>query len=703
MMPLMRLAAVVALVASAGCGDNLTGPPLARSEQVVVVAHQDDDHLFMQPDLSDAVRAHTPTTIVYVTAGDANNGLPFARARIEASKAAYGLMLGAPSWDCGWIEVTHHSVLHCRNATEPLSLVFLGLPDGGVSGELAHSLLRLWEGEVHHVVTVADHPATYSRTSVVATVAAIFATTQPEVIRSLELAAIHGDDHSDHMLVGTIAMLASLQAGAAAELLSYRGYDIAREPSTTPPEMFDYVSLPMRAYEACVTSCTGGQCGVTPCDAVDDPRYHNFLSRRYAVAIRQPPLSGVLHAEGGCLVRAGEGVALGACRDVISLQPGGLIAFGDRCLEIEGDGSLGLGMCEPAPNRGFALDDEGHLFSGLPVPAQGLLDVMHNLCIVGDANGLRADLCGAQRDARWDLLQPAISSPRVSSLSGRGRAVRMADLTGDGRADLCFVGTTLGLACSKGDGAGHFAKAVSIHAAGFVVLPESLALGDVDGDGRADACGRDDEGILCATAASGFVAKRWDEAFAAYGPATASDRSLAIVDGRVCGATTNGVICVRDDVEAVLSTWTATNAVNAPAWLAELDGDDLPDWCVATTNGASCGLAAEQHLTDGGVGWAFSNHAIIEGSVASDGAVTDVVRSAIADVSGDGRGDLCVAVHATIACAVSQGHGFGPRRTMLVMPTTAPITAMWLGDLDGDGKADVCADDGTSITCARSP
>ncbi|CAN5367376.1 hypothetical protein BH11MYX1_BH11MYX1_30530 [soil metagenome] len=700
----MRLmAAVAALVGSAGCGDNLTGPPIARSEQVVVVAHQDDEHLFMQPDLSDALRAHTPTTIVYVTAGDANNGIQFAHARIEASKAAYGVMLAARTWDCGWIEITHHAVLHCRNATEPLSLVFLGLPDGGVSGELPHSLLRLWEGELHDVTTIADHTAMYSRTSIVSTVATLFAATKPQVIRSLELAAIHGDDHSDHMLVGTIAMLASLQYGEVAELLSYRGYDIAQEPSTTPKEMFDYVSLPMRAYEACVATCTGGHCGSTPCDTIDDPRYHNFLYRRYAVAIRQPPLSGVLHAEGGCLVRSGEGVALGACSEAIALQPGGLIAFADRCLEIEGDGSLGLGVCEPAPNRVFALDDEGHLFSGMPVPAQGLIDVMHNLCLVGDANGLRADLCGAQRDARWDLLLPAVSSPRVNSFSGRGRAVRMADLTGDGLADLCFVGNAAGLACSKGDGTGHFAKAVSINAKGFTVLPESLALGDVDGDGRADACGRDDGGILCATAASGFVAKRWDEAFADYGPATASDRSLAIVAGRVCGATTNGVICVRDDVESLLSTWTATNAVNAPAWLADLDGDDVPDWCVATANGASCGLAAEQHITDDGVGWAFSDHAVIEGSVANDGAVDDVVRSAIADVSGDGRGDMCVAVHGTIECAVSQGHGFGPRRTMLVMPTQAPIIAMWLGDLDGDGKADACADDGPSITCARSP
>jgi hypothetical protein len=280
----------------------------------------------------------------------------------------------------------------------------------------------------------------------------------------------------------------------------------------------------------------------------------------------------------------------------------------------------------------------------------------------------------------------------------------MADLTGDGLADMCFVGTTLGLACSPGDGTGQFGPAVSMGATNFPVEPESLALGDVDGDGRADACGRTPAGILCATAASGFRAKLWSEAFADTGPATASDHSLAIVQGSVCGAAaTDGVICVRGDVVSVLSTWPAANATNAPMWPADLDGDDRPDWCVATADGAQCGLAAEAHITDDGVAWGFSNHAAIEGSVAVDGSIDDVVHSAVADVSGDGRADMCVAVHSNVECAISQGHGFGPRRTMLVMPSSLPIVGLWLGDLDGDGKADACADDGTSITCALSP
>ena len=50
----MRWLLVMALGGLAvACGDNEVGPSLALSTDVVVVAHQDDDLLFMQPDLSE--------------------------------------------------------------------------------------------------------------------------------------------------------------------------------------------------------------------------------------------------------------------------------------------------------------------------------------------------------------------------------------------------------------------------------------------------------------------------------------------------------------------------------------------------------------------------------------------------------------------------------------------------------------------------
>jgi LmbE family N-acetylglucosaminyl deacetylase len=697
---------VVALAVLVACGDNLSGPPLASSDQVIIVAHQDDEHLFMQPDLTDALLAHTPTTIVYVTAGDGGNGVAFSDSRIGGSKAAYSVLLGSQAWTCGWIEIAEHWAQSCRFGGAPLSLIFLGYPDGGVSGQLPNSLLSLWEGTEDHVDTIADTVTTYTRGQLIATVAKIIETTNPAIVRTLEIAATHSDDHSDHMFVGALAMQATMKSGTGAHLISYRGYNINYEAPTSDDQMYDYASLPMRSYEACLLSCDGGACGVTPCSTLSDPRYTNFLHRRYAVAMRESPQSGVLHANGQCLVIGSSGMALGDCATapVVQLQPGGLVAIAGQCLEAAGDGSLILGPCVRTPERTFMFDDEGHLFiNELPVP-QPNLDTMHDLCVVGDADGLRVDICGSARDARWDLVQPTVSTPRSHANCGKGRSVRMADLNGDGLADLCFVDPTLGLSCSFGDGTGHFAPTVPLGATSFIVQPESLALGDIDGDGRADACGRTALGIVCATAASGFVGQSWSTGFASTGPtASSSDHSLAIIRGAVCGMSSAGMICVRGDTESVLSSWPAANAINAPAWLADLDGDDQPDWCVATTDGVQCGLAAEAKITDHGVGWGFSNHAAVEGSIGVDGSVDDVVHSAIADVSGDGRADMCVAIESNVECAISQGHGFGPRQVMLAMPSALPIVGLWLGDLDGDGKADACADDGTSITCALSP
>jgi len=698
-----RVAAFACLGFAIGCGDNLVGPPLAASGDVIVVAHQDDDLLFMQPDLLERVTGHEPTTIVYVTAGDASSGLPYAEARIEGSKASYSVVAGEPDWDCGWIEIARHDALHCRLANANLSLVFLGYPDGGVSGEVSTSLLHLWEGTIHEAETVAEHRATYDRDGLIATVAAILDATHPQTIRTLEISATHSDDHSDHMFVGSLTMLAALQIGSTADLLSYRGYNINYEAVTTPDALFEQTSLPMRAYEACVTAC-GGVCGVTPCPTLDDPRYSNFAHRRYAVAMRRPPVGGILHSTGGCLVDDGGALALGACDAAIpvELQPGGLVALGGGCLEIAPSGAPAIGACELAPNRAFAFDDEGHLWSGLaPVP-QPNMDLMHNLCLVGDADGLRLDVCGATRDARWDLVTTPTVTPRhvQTTTASTGRAIRLADMTGDGLADMCAASPN-GLICAPGNGRGGFGAMIRIGSPAFVVQPQSLALGDVDGDGLADACGRDANGITCETSLSGYQAQHWASTFASAGPASPSDRSLAIVQGSVCGSTDDDVRCVRDDVESILTTLPATTG--APLWPADLDSDDQPDWCTATAGGVQCGIAAEQTITDDGVSWGFSNNDEVESSVATDGALDDTTHAAIADISGDGRGDMCVAIGDEVECAVSQSHGFGPRRLALVMPTGNPIIGLWLGDLDGDGKADPCADDGTEIACSLSP
>ena len=87
-------------------GFTLCSPLIARSQVMTpapmvmqVVAHEDDDILFMNPDLSASVSAGTGVVTVYVTAGESNGSLTgdprtlYAAQREEGARAAYAAML----------------------------------------------------------------------------------------------------------------------------------------------------------------------------------------------------------------------------------------------------------------------------------------------------------------------------------------------------------------------------------------------------------------------------------------------------------------------------------------------------------------------------------------------------------------------------------------------------------------------------------
>jgi len=67
-------AVAAALLGLVGCGDNRIDPPaLEPADTLVIVAHTDDDVLFVQPELHTALASGTLTT-VYVSTGDQVKG-----------------------------------------------------------------------------------------------------------------------------------------------------------------------------------------------------------------------------------------------------------------------------------------------------------------------------------------------------------------------------------------------------------------------------------------------------------------------------------------------------------------------------------------------------------------------------------------------------------------------------------------------------
>lgn len=699
----MRRLSLLGLAALVACNeDPLAGPAIAEAPNLTVVAHQDDDLLFMQPDLTDLVEDRVGVVNVYVTAGNGRDtrsrALETASHRYDGLMKAYAQAAGlVPDWACGVIEIAGHGAEHCRLEGANVSLVFLGYPDGGKFGEMPDSLLHVWEGTSSGATTIGLRPTRYDQAALIDTVAEVITAVKPTTIRTLEIAGTHGRDHSDHMMVGALTLLATAAAHSQAELIAFRGYGTEDEAENLTDTLYDRSANLVAHYDACATGCA--ECG-TACPSVS-PAHAVWLHRRYAVGTRRTA-TGVLRKDGKCAASNADGPAqLAAC----SAQPThweltatGLLRANGRCLGALPTGELvATPACAPDPIRRFFLDDEGHLWLGTPPAAEAGMDYAHLLCVGDDGGRLRAGLCGDGGAPRWELSELPTETPRpIPALPGR--AVRLADLTGDHRADLCYADAGE-LRCAAGHGDGRFDAPMTI--APLAIEPESLAIGDVDGDHIPDACGRASTGIRCALSSTAYAVVLWSPSFARDGAADATDRSLAASDANgdgiaeICGLDAQGVVCAPRGLGAVTIVRSRWPAPDAPMWSGDLDGDRRADWCVALPGGPACGLDRDRDLTTDGAPWTFSQFGI------RDAAPAGTAVGALADLDGDGRADLCTVRDRAIVCARSQGHGFGPTSTLATLPAGGALTALWLGDLDGDGALDACVEDGPAVTCVR--
>jgi LmbE family N-acetylglucosaminyl deacetylase len=609
---------------------------------------------------------------------------------------AYSEITGFSGWECGWLDVIGHAVEHCRLEDAHLSLVFLGYPEGDPAGSSPTSISRLWDGSLDIAISIGDVPASYTREDILNVLGEIVAQTQPQTVRTLDTAGAHGIDHADHAIVGSAALIAIASQPLSPEVIAFRADRTTADPATLIDPLFERSASVLAFYDACAER-------TAPCGepAVITEDHAAALRRRYAVSFRRG--SGELSTGVGinCIAPDAVGkLAVVSCPSGTEwrLDRDGTLHVGDKCVEvlpINGE-LLASSSCTPIETRRWFFDDEGRLWSGTRPPIGGG-DSLYCMTVVGGRP--QATRCGPASSALWNLTPIPTQTARPALPVGR--ATRLADLDADGRADLCAVlGTKL--RCAPGDGAGGFGALIDI--ASLAVEPESLVLGDVDGDGTADACGRDPAGISCITAPL-FLPQRWSPVFARSGPPTATDRSLAAVDAdnngtaEICGVSSAGVICADHDLvdlPEIRSSWPNPTTL---FWPADLDGDRRADWCSRTSNDVSCGIDLLSPITTDGVPWTYSQSGIRDPSP-DDGETTGM-----ADIDDDGRSDLCSifdrGTGPQIACARSQGFGFGPLATLAALPAGG-YQALYLGDLDGDGLDDACADDGTTLYCVRS-
>jgi hypothetical protein len=265
---------------------------------VQIVAHQDDDLLFMNPDLQRDIRANRCVRTIYLTAGDAGKDRAYWSGRETGEKTAYATMAGrANFWTDSTADVQGRTVRVSTLTGTAVSLVFLRLPDGfngtGSAPYAFHSLQKLWEGHLPRITPV-DGSASYSREELIGVRHGLLTQTRPDRVRLQDFRGDSGPvgvnggdgDHHDHHAAAYFAYAAQRLLTTPHETTAYRAYSISDLPiNVTGPDL-DLKKATFYAYAAFdeLLGCKDDRtCAADPLDGGRPSPYRNWLDRQYPV------------------------------------------------------------------------------------------------------------------------------------------------------------------------------------------------------------------------------------------------------------------------------------------------------------------------------------------------------------------------------------------------------------------------------------
>ncbi len=308
---------------------------------------------------------------------------------------------------------------------------------------------------------------------------------------------------------------------------------------------------------------------------------------------------------------------------------------------------------------------------------QGLLDADPTTDVNGDG---KADACvrapggfqcapatGSGFGAVWTIA--GLSDANGWNDPTNGLTVRLGDLDGDGKADVCARGNARTY-CYRSTGSGFttsFEGPTDMSDAAGFTDPKyytTLRLADVTGDGKDDLCGRFAAGFRCF-------------------PSTGTGFGAALVGPELSDASGWGGV----DHYATLR-------------MGDVNGDGLADVCARGTAGMFCWLA-----TGTGFGTRITGPAWSDDAGFTNIRYWSTIR--LHDVNGDDRADLCVRTASDFRCHLSTGTGFGGPLTAAIMADAngwndlTNYSTIRLGDIDGDGDGDVCARANARVVCWR--
>ncbi|WP_437775973.1 FG-GAP-like repeat-containing protein [Sorangium sp. So ce1097] len=310
------------------------------------------------------------------------------------------------------------------------------------------------------------------------------------------------------------------------------------------------------------------------------------------------------------------------------------------------------------------------------------------------------------------------------------KTIRFADLNGDGKADVCGRGGD-GIICGLSTGAAFAATSLWTTEfsntngwSGGPAYYETIQFPDLNGDGKADICGRHELGMRCALStgtefgASSFWSNDYSDA-----AGWASDMHWKTIrfadlngDGKadVCGRGGDGMICGLSTGTAFAATslWT-TDFSNDKGWsggpayyetiqFPDLNGDGSADVCGREEFGIRCALSTG---TAFGASSIWVNAYADAGNWSSQPYYWATIR--FPDINGDGKADVCGRGANQVLCAVSSGTAFTSIRDWDLNYTDSNAwnanASRWstirFPDINGDGSSDICGRNVGGLFC----
>lgn len=312
-----------------GSGGGLLGtggtPVQDGPSHVVFVAHQDDDLLFINPELKHALDRNEALTTVYLTSGNAGLGMDYVNERELGIRSAYAHMAGeANSWNCALATYGTKSVQECIfSGSADLRLLFLRLVDGFADGSSTNSLMKLWTGASASSSAVDGSGLTFTRAEMVETLGDVLLKRGATEIYTTDYTFRNRqNDHSDHEYAALFALAASSTFNYPHGLHSHITYSTTDWPSNLSEADTGIVASAFGYYASCdqnIAGCSGGVgCDNNTC-STSSALYTSWFSRFYKDARHSPPMSGALtnSAGGGCI---GAGAVLVSCASALSLS-----------------------------------------------------------------------------------------------------------------------------------------------------------------------------------------------------------------------------------------------------------------------------------------------------------------------------------------------------------------------------------------------